>query len=279
MTHPQTAPPQDGRGPAHRTAQVWGGRLDLHFRVLGGGPDLVYFPSVGTPADDPLVARLAEDHTVHVVEFPGTSAGDPYAVHVLDDLWDVVLAHEEALRTAGLTGVPAIGHGFGGMLAAELAATFPGLFTRLVLIAPIGLWEDDAPVADWLSVPAEELPGLLFATPPQPGPAPAEDPRAAVEAAVAAIWAMGCAGKFVWPIPDKGLAGRLHRVTTPTLLLWGEDDRLNPVRYAKRFADRIGGDTTVTTFPDCGHSPQWELTAPTHRAVGAFLDEGENRTP
>jgi len=271
-------------GSAVRQVEVWGGRLDLRLRVRGRGPALAYFPSIGTPADDPLVALLAEEHTVHIVEFPGTSAGDPYAVHALDDLWDVVLAHEEALRTAGLAGAVAVGHGFGGMLAAELAASFPDLFSRLVLLAPIGLWEDEAPVADWLSAPAEELPGLLFATPPEPVTGDS-DPKAAVAAAVAAVWAMGCAGKFVWPVPDRGLDKRLHRITAPTLLLWGEADRLNPVSYAKRFAHKIAG-STVTTLPDCGHAPQWERPTDTHRVVSTFLgevrieglDAGGNRT-
>jgi hypothetical protein len=32
-------------------------------------------------------------------------------------------------------------------------------------------------------------------------------------------------GKFIWPIPDKGLKKRIHRVKAPTLLVWGREDR------------------------------------------------------
>ena len=46
------------------------------------------------------------------------------------------------------------------------------------------------------------------------------------------VWARGCTGKFVWPIPEKGLRTRLHRVTAPTLIVWGADDALIPVGYA-----------------------------------------------
>src|SRR5207248_3054768 len=47
--------------------------------------------------------------------------------------------------------------------------------------------------------------------------------------------------KFVWPIPDKGLHRRLHRVAAPTLLVWGDDDRANPVIYAEEWQRRVKG--------------------------------------
>jgi pimeloyl-ACP methyl ester carboxylesterase len=46
-------------------------------------------------------------------------------------------------------------------------------------------------------------------------------------------------GKFVWPIPDKGLRRRLHRVAAPTLLLWGDADRVNPVAYGEAWRERL----------------------------------------
>ena len=47
--------------------------------------------------------------------------------------------------------------------------------------------------------------------------------------------------KFIWPIPDKGVRKRLHRITAPTLLLWGDADRANPVVYAEEWQRRIKG--------------------------------------
>src|SRR5207245_9638138 len=47
--------------------------------------------------------------------------------------------------------------------------------------------------------------------------------------------------KFVWPIPDKGLQKRLHRITAPTLVLWGDADRANPVVYAEEWQRRVRG--------------------------------------
>jgi pimeloyl-ACP methyl ester carboxylesterase len=56
---------------------------------------------------------------------------------------------------------------------------------------------------------------------------------------VAFTWSLACTGKFVWPIPDKGLKKRLHRIAAPTLVVWGEHDSLVPTVYAQEFASRI----------------------------------------
>jgi hypothetical protein len=70
--------------------------------------------------------------------------------------------------------------------------------------------------------------------------------------AVNTIWAMGCVAKFLWPLPDRGLSKRLHRVSAPTLVIC-EDDALIPVHYAQEFGhdpgQPSGGSRTAATFP------------------------------
>jgi pimeloyl-ACP methyl ester carboxylesterase len=79
---------------------------------------------------------------------------------------------------------------------------------------------------------APELPGAMFRDPESAGArvmfARAEDEEARVTAQVGLTWAMGATGKFIWPIRDKGLKKRIHRVKAPTLLIWGAEDRLVP---------------------------------------------------
>ena len=71
------------------------------------------------------------------------------------------------------------------------------------------------------------------------------------------VWALGATGKFVWPIPDKGLKKRIHRIKADTLIIWGEDDALISSVYAKEFAQRIA-NSRVEIIKDCGHVPQVE---------------------
>src|SRR6185369_14746425 len=64
-------------------------------------------------------------------------------------------------------------------------------------------------------------------------------------------------GKFIWPLPDKGLKKRIHRVKAPTLVVWGKEDRLVPPVYADEFARRIAG-ARVQTVEGAAHAPHLE---------------------
>ncbi len=261
-----------------REVEAWGGRLTMRVKTAGSGPPLVYLHPAAGLHFDPFLEALSADWTVIAPEHPGTSEGDAEAIHAVDDLWDLVLIYDEAIRALDLDGpVVAIGQSFGGMMAAELAALRPDMFARLVLLAPIGLWREDVPIANWIMTPPEELPALLFK---DPGCAaartmftPPEDAGVALAATAGLIWALGCTGKFVWPIPDRGLAKRIHRIAAPTLIVWGEDDALIPSAYAAEFGERIA-DSRVEILPECGHIPQLERGAETLDMVRGFLTAG-----
>ncbi|GAA3742079.1 alpha/beta fold hydrolase [Salinactinospora qingdaonensis] len=254
--------------------EVWNGDITMRVRVGGDGPPLVYLHAANGFVWDPFLDRLAERYTVYAPEFPGTTPGNPYAIHHLDSVWDAVLIYEETLRGMGLNAVPVVGQSFGGMLAAELAAAYPTLFSRAVLLDPIGLWCDDTPVSNWISAPFPELMAMLFHDPTSEAVqdllAMPDDPDAQASAQAAMVWNLGATGKLCWPIPDRGLRKRLHRVSAPTLLVWGEHDTLIPVRYAEEFQRHIAG-SRVEIVAGAGHVPQVEQEETTHRLVSAFL--------
>src|SRR5262249_46291011 len=170
----------------------------------------------------------------------------------IDNLWELVLYYQELLDALGLKSVPVIGHSFGGMLAAELAASNPERVSKLVLLCPIGLWREDVPIPNWMIItPASDLPKYLLYEPESElgkqifgAPTP--------EMQIRMIWSMACTGKFVWPIPDKGLKKRIHRIQAPTLVMWGKQDRLVPPAYAQEFANRIP-QAKVEMFDEAGH--------------------------
>ena len=253
------------------------GEGNIPVRVSGNGPPILYLHSEIGLSWDNFLAGFTANHTVYAPEFPGTAAGDSDAIHQHDDLLDVVLAYEEVVRALGLERAVVIGHSFGGMLAAELAAVFPDLFSGVVLIDAFGLWSNTDPTSsDLMAGPYERLPDLLFHDPHCPAAQsmriPSVDAADALDRAAASIWAIGCAAKFLWPIPERGLAKRLHRITVPTLIVWGAQDAVVPVHYASQFADLIA-ESRVQIIDSCGHIPQLEQEAQTIAAVAAFLDE------
>jgi pimeloyl-ACP methyl ester carboxylesterase len=230
--------------PRERLVTVWGGRVSVQVLSAGRGPALVYFHSFHDRGGwSPFLAALARRYTVHAPVHPGV-AGSTGVEH-LDDVADLILAYDEVLSALGVRGAHLAGHFFGGMVAAELAAVFPGRARSLVLISPLGLWRDDAPSADVLILPPDELMGVLWRD-PQSEAARAwatlpEGDQENIDAQIESVARRAAMGKFVWPIPDRGITKRLHRVAARTLVVWGEEDRANPVVYGEEWQRRIKG--------------------------------------
>ncbi|MCS7275576.1 MAG: alpha/beta fold hydrolase [Dehalococcoidia bacterium] len=261
-------------GPRGTMLEVWQGRVKVSVKTAGDGPPLVYFHAAAGLRWDDFLDGLARHFTVHAPELPGTGDSDPHDIYQVDSLWDLVLIMGDVLDALGLRDVPLVGHSFGAMLAAEVAAHWPERFSRLVLISPIGLWRQERPVTNWMSVPIQDLPRLMFRDLSAPAVqrllALPQDQEEMQMAQAKLVWALGCSGKFVWPIPDKGLKKRLHRVRVPTLLVWGREDAVVPAEYAQDFAAYIQGARTLVV-DGAGHVPQLEKLDQVLPAVLEFL--------
>jgi pimeloyl-ACP methyl ester carboxylesterase len=259
-----------------QTVTVWQGRVPLGVHVKGEGPAVVFFHGPWGLTWSGFLDSLAQRFTVYAPEHPGTTPGAPDTVYNVDSLWDLVLCYDELLEHLRLPDVMLVGHSFGAMVACEVASLRPSRVRRLVLLDPIGLWRDDAPVTNWMLLGPQELPDHVFRN--VEGPAARamfdvpEDPEAGALARTRLTWAMGATGKFIWPIPDKGLKKRIHRIQAlPTLLVWGEGDRLVPRVYAEEFSRRLA-HTRTEIVKDAGHAPHLEQPEATARVVEAFLE-------
>lgn len=258
--------------PADRTVELRGGALRLRVLSAGRGQPLVYFHSFhergGWP---PLLDRLAERYAVHAPLHPGVAGSE--GVDALEDVLDLTLAYDELLSALELARAHLCGHFFGGMVAAELAALFPARVLRLALISPLGLWLDQAPVADVVILPREDLHAVLWRDPASAAArswaALPEGDEANVAAQIESIQRLSAMGRFVWPIPDNGLKKRLHRIAAPTLLVWGEADLVNPVVYGEEWQRRIKG--AEVRFLPGGHMVLHESPAAVAGAIAEFL--------
>src|SRR5262249_57459269 len=105
--------------------------------------------------------------------------------------------------------------------------------------------------------------------------APAET-AARVDAQVGFIWSQACTGKFVWPIPDKGLKKHIHLISTPTLIIWGAADGVIAPAYAEEFARRIP-NSRVELIEAAGHLPHLEQADRVARLVRDFLRACKSR--
>jgi pimeloyl-ACP methyl ester carboxylesterase len=99
-----------------------------------------------------------------------------------------------------------------------------------------------------------------------------QDAQARTDTLVDVIWSQACTGKFVWPVPDKGLNKHLHRITAPTLILWGKADGVIAAPYAQEFASRVA-KARVELVEHAGHLPHLEQAETVARLVTAFIND------
>jgi pimeloyl-ACP methyl ester carboxylesterase len=228
------------------------GRDQVLLRLGEGDPLLFLHGAGGLEPDDPFVLALARSHSVIAPIAPGFV--DSADLDDIEDVHDLAMHYDDLLDALGLDSVAVVGHSFGGMAAAELAAHHPRRVRRLALIAPVGLWNDDDPVADVFAATPQELPAMLWSDPMHPGAqrmAPGDGPPDPA-VLIPALRGMAAVAKLLWPIPERGLARRLRRISAPTLLLWGEDDAVVPASYADRFAAAMP-DARKVILPGGGH--------------------------
>jgi pimeloyl-ACP methyl ester carboxylesterase len=164
---------------------------------------------------------------------------------------DLARHYLDLLDRLGIRELSLVGHSMGGYLAATFAIDHAERVRRLVLAAPLGLRVPDHPTTDIFTIPGEELLEHLSADPsvfegkvPDP-PTPEFLAQSFREATSAA--------RILWERPyDPRLERWLHRLTMPTLLLWGDADRIIPVEQIDVWADRVRG-AERRTLPGVGH--------------------------
>jgi pimeloyl-ACP methyl ester carboxylesterase len=246
------------------------GRISKVFRA-GQGPTIVWLHGPhGIRGHDPVIAELAKRNTVVAPLAPGFA--DLADLDRIGNVHELALHYDDVLQALGLDGVTLIGHSFGAMVAAEIAAHFPRRVARLVLVSPIGLWLDQHPLPDMFAVPYMTIDTVLWkAGKAIPAMAdPADEPNDRVERQVAIAQGLTTVAKFVWPLPDRGLSRRLPRITARTLVIAGADDRFVPARYVEEFAARISGAQTAI-LPDAAHMAPYEQPVDLFRALDGWL--------
>jgi pimeloyl-ACP methyl ester carboxylesterase len=189
-----------------------------HFNVL-----LPFHPGFGESDDDPALSSI-QDYVMHYIE-------------LLDHL--------------RLDKVNLVGFSLGGWLAATFATQHADRIRKLVLVAPAGLRVKEAPTADLFRIPGEKIPEMLvydFEVIKPHLPTGMD-----VDFAVDRFREITTVARVAWDrLYDPKLPRWLHRVNVPTMLVYGEEDRIVPVAQAKHWAKLIPG-AMVMTFPRAGH--------------------------
>ncbi len=240
----------------------------------GSGPPLLYLHGAfGYSTWPRFLDELVESYTVYAPTHPGFE-GDSDIDHI-NDLLDLVLYHADLIEALELDRPHVVGHYSGAMVAAELAAITGSNLGRLVLAAPAGLWKDENPGLDYNASPITEIRESLFADPDSAianrlYPEPQDDEELGWQI-IHRVQSLTAVGKFLWPIPDKGLIRRARRIKSPTLVVVGDGDKIVPAEYAELLTSLIPNSSS-RVMADSGHMFPHEHPAEFAGIVMEFLD-------
>jgi pimeloyl-ACP methyl ester carboxylesterase len=138
------------------------------------------------------------------------------------------------------------------------------------------MWVDEQPLPDlfrYMAQPAR-LRELLFADPRHFLAREIIQDEPDDERRLAGYQAMTALARVVWERPySPRLPARLHRVRCPTLLLWGEQDRLVPPAYGEAYRKHLP-QAEWQVLPGCGHLAMFEKEAEFVEAITRFCRAG-----
>lgn len=203
----------------------------------------------------PSFDRLARRHEVILPTHPGFAGSGP--VDWLDSVRDMANFYLDFLEAQDLAGVHLVGLSLGGWIAAELAVRNSTRLASLTLVSAPGVYLPGAePLDIFLRNEAQCVEDLFHSSETAErvklsalDPA-SEDKRLHNRVTTA---------KLTWEprFYDPDLRKWLHRIKLPTAIVWGENDRVLPVAYAREWGRLIAG-AQVRVIPECGHAPQIE---------------------
>jgi pimeloyl-ACP methyl ester carboxylesterase len=185
------------------------------------------------------------------------------------DMSDYILYFRDLLDTLGLDKPNIVGHSLGGWMAAELAVWYPERVSKLVLSNAAGIRVKGSPIADLFAMNIQEVLAACFDNPMAAMPLmPAEFNT---DYMIAQYLERMTLASLAWnPNYDPKLERRLSRVKCPTLVIWGENDRLIPQVYGDAWHKIIAGSTLVK-LAGTGHMPMFEKYEEWTKEIADFL--------
>jgi pimeloyl-ACP methyl ester carboxylesterase len=209
----------------------------------------------------PFFQGFAKKFRVLVPTHPGFGRSGGF--DQIDTIEDMAFHYIDMFDALGLEQVLLGGVSLGGWIAAEIAVRWPERVKKLWIADAPGLRVENEPLGDLFRLMQDRarLRELLFHDPTGAMATLIIKDHADEETMLNAFQAMTVLARLIWERPyDPKLAGRLRRVQCPTLLVWGDHDRLVPPAYGAEYQKHIAG-AELKIIKDCGHLPMFEKEA------------------
>lgn len=259
--------------------------VSLRYVSVGQGPPVVLVHGLAGNLNfwGRNLEPLGRSFSVYALDLPGHGGSGhapeytlPYAARLIFRFLDHLKVPMASL----------VGSSLGGLIALETAHTYPDRVERLVLVDSAGFGRS----VPW-SLRLLTVPGLGEALARPTALATHLSMRQTLyhpgRATVATLWSDAYPpwrartlvsilryGVDLWGLKPCALwDGRRGQLRQPTLIVWGAQDRVFPVKHAYRAQGLLPG-SRLLVIPECGHLPQWERPEAFNQAVVEFLKGG-----
>jgi pimeloyl-ACP methyl ester carboxylesterase len=248
------------------------GGIEVELHETGEGAPILFLHSgQGFVPARPYVGMLAKSRRLIAPSHPGFgSSGLPDWLDTADDISYLYL---ELLDRLGLEKVDLVGCSLGGWIAAEMAAANPAQFSKMILVAPVGVRPPQGEIMDMFTVTARVYLTRGAADPQKPDFTKLFGGEQTPEQYEAWEEARAETARLAWApyMFNPSLPHLLESVDgLPTMLLWGKQDPVVPLSAAEVYQRSIKG-SKVVTIDNCGHYPGVEQPAEFLKQVRAFL--------
>ena len=260
--------------------------MRIRYTVAGAGPPVLLLHGYGEFLETWKfnIGLLSEHHQVYAMDLPGHGLSDK--PEVAYDIFFFTKFAVGFMQALGIDCASIIGHSFGGLVSLNLAINFPEKVDYLILESTTGLAEDVSLVHRLCGVPilVDDLAESVMNVAEQRLKREFYNPDIVDEEIVDKIYQfmrMPETKRVMLSIlrhtvsvngmnPAVVMTDRLHLIKSPTLLIHGAQDEINPLELSRK-AWRLIPNARLKIFNECGHCPHIEKAPEFNEAVTAFL--------
>ncbi|MBM2826984.1 MAG: alpha/beta hydrolase fold protein [Dehalococcoidia bacterium] len=264
--------------------------VNIHYVALGQGQPLMFVSGLGASVQmslDTVIRPLAERFQVYGLDLPGGGESDkPPISYTLEYSLKTVLDFMDALS---IKTISVVGSSMGGLVSLGLALEHSNRVDKLVLVDSVGLGREVGLIFRLASLPilgeilgTPWLPAIKMAlrssyrSPPVDVDALAREfhrIRSLPGAKRALLLVLRYGLNFKGLKKHLVMRDRLPELRLPTLIMWGKNDPIFPVKHAYA-AHQLIPNSRLHIFPECGHDPARESQEEFLKVISEFL-EGE----
>jgi len=260
--------PMSGGNWTESKFEVPGAKLHLT-RAGKGKPLIILHHETGTPDRLPLYDALAERYDVLVPHHPGYSRSE--RPEWMRSVRDIAIVYRGLLSELGVENAALVGLGFGGWIAAEMAIMAPSDVSKLVLVGAMGLKPPQGDILDLAITGYIDYARAGFHD------QAAFDRVYTSEPSVDQLEMWDICREMTFRIAWKPylysqtMPHLLGAVRAPTLVVWGDDDKIVPPSAGRAYAEKLP-NARLEIVKACGHCVDMEQPETLAKLVTTFID-------